>query len=1267
MKVKERLQHGNTFNFVLPVFVLFNAILVVMPVLASGQIIEAANPYDSTTAPDSVARPALEQPATATALTAPQSDQLQLAYLRIRQFIAQGNTTEAERYLAMIPENSPGILGDDRQSATLLINHQKHLAQLRAQKAAGFDEEAVQFLLAQARDILKYRDFATAETLVNQAKLFRVDFSKLPISPQSVSAAIAQAKSPVADPNSPASQLMGLMSQAQLAFDKSQFQQARELVMQAQQLGVPANQLPKNQTLPWQLDLKIQDAMKSQGQVIPVNFEKAANENVVQADYYPETDTTRNVTVASNTPEPVPTAPPAPVVTTAMQQYQSGVQALQRNDKAAAKQYFSAAWRNRQELDAAAEQAVEEQLRSLIEPIQPGQPASNNSLEQIAPADSLNPANGFSPPANALEQEGSSFRPPTQTQNEPIQSPLPTQQQSSVQAMSRDLATDAAQEQLFRRLQSEVFRQRSSAEQLGQTSPHEAISTLTELRSKITNASITEQGKRALLNFVDRDISVIQKYIQTNLSDIQLAEDNASRMESLNDEREAKYNTELQIQKLVEDFDDLVDEQRYAEANMVAKQAIELDPNSEIATLLRERAAIQMNVARSEANREDKAETFLNQMHRADEASVVEVDELNPMKFRNVDQYARDAKRRAAWLDERQYDSQEERQIWNILKNEKVQGNFQGTLADAIGELSEQSGVNILFDNPALAASSISSESTINMPFNQPITLQSALNIILGSSGLVFVVEDEVVKVTSREAQRRDVEPKTFYVGDLVVPIQNFSQSLSMNFLSPANSYGANGIIGQSGAVPLAQNGGQAISPLDIAAQSAAATSPDSAFSQQLGGLGGLGSGRPFAGSSGGSVQRGTPTYGSIGPQSLGGVTEADFQPLISLIRNSIDPEGWDDTNGDGTIQAFVPNLSLIVSQTQEVQDQIQDLLNQLRDLNDVQIVVEVRFVSLNDGFFERIGIDFDFDLNDNSGFAGVIPDEVNDSSVVGISTSDANPTFNPDLDLGFRQGSILESTPLFGGFTPGSAASFGFAILSDIEVFFLLNAVKGDARTNVTQAPTVTMFNGQVATVNDGALVPFVTSVIPVVGDFAVAQQPVITLLPEGASLNVQATVSNDRKSVRLSLVPFFSQITEVQTFTFDGSTSTQRASDNSLLDDLIGLATTGETDGEEDPVELETTSQGVTVQLPTLGFTSVSTVVSVPDGGTILIGGVKRQSEQRVERGVPFLSNIPYISRLFKNVGIGRDTQSLMMMVSPKIIIQEEEELDQVGTTRN
>ena len=84
----------------------------------------------------------------------------------------------------------------------------------------------------------------------------------------------------------------------------------------------------------------------------------------------------------------------------------------------------------------------------------------------------------------------------------------------------------------------------------------------------------------------------------------------------------------------------------------------------------------------------------------------------------------------------------------------------------------------------------------------------------------------------------------------------------------------------------------------------------------------------------------------------------------------------------------------------------------------------------------------------------------------------------------------------------------------------------------------------------------------------------------------------------------------------------------------------------------------QSITVQQPVQEQVFVQTVVSVPDGGTVLLGGVKRLREGRNMAGVPILNKIPYISRLFKNSGVGRETESLMLMVTPRIIIQEEEE---------
>ena len=103
-----------------------------------------------------------------------------------------------------------------------------------------------------------------------------------------------------------------------------------------------------------------------------------------------------------------------------------------------------------------------------------------------------------------------------------------------------------------------------------------------------------------------------------------------------------------------------------------------------------------------------------------------------------------------------------------------------------------------------------------------------------------------------------------------------------------------------------------------------------------------------------------------FGPGGLGGGAQADFDTLIELITATIAPDTWDDVGGDGSIQGFPTNLSLVVSQTQEVHEQIADLLEQLRRLQDLQVTIEVRFITLNDNFFERIGVDFDFDIDND-------------------------------------------------------------------------------------------------------------------------------------------------------------------------------------------------------------------------------------------------------------------------------------------------------------
>ncbi len=804
-------------------------------------------------------------------------------------------------------------------------------------------------------------------------------------------------------------------------------------------------------------------------------------------------------------------------------------------------------------------------------------------------------------------------------------------------------AIEQEQQIIYQRMSNEVFREQQVADRLNsQKNARAALTHLESLRSRVNGSQLTEQLKRKLLTIVDRKITEQQGFIEKNLAEIQNEETNDQRLAEVNSRRQKQVDTGNTVQQLVEEFNTLMEQQRFSEAEMVARQANDLAPELDVVQALvwkskfatRMKKMLDINAAKEQGFNGAMLDVLASSANTID-------DDTKPLRFMEAESWKDLSRLRLQEMQKSANESIQDIVIRNKLRERKIDARFEDKpLWEVLELMGEQAGVNFNYDNQAMAESGVTKERVVTLQLREPISMEAALNNMLRDLNLTFIVKDEVVLITSPLRKSQDVYEQVYYVADLVVPIPNFVSAPAMSQMPGV--YNANGY-------GYANSGSQKVlnanSMASINASSASSINPVVAAQQLPGG--------------GGAAVPGTgqqPGFGgnSMAPGAGGGAAIADFDPLIELIQNTIDPQSWLDTNGGpGTINEFRANLSLVISQTLENHERIQDLLESLRRLQDLQITIEVRFITLKDDFFERIGLDFDFDVEDSSGLPQpltAIPDTISGTRIFG---RDATGNPNTDLDLSFTQDSFTSAVPQFGGFDINTAANFGFAILSDIEVFFLIQASKGDNRSNVTSAPKVTLFNGQTASVNNTSLNPFVTSVEPVVGDFAAAQRPIITLLTEGTSLTVNAVASDDRRFVRMTLTPFFSKIGEVNTFTFEGSTTSAGGTNvvdptnpNNILQNDAGITTTG-----------------TTVQLPVFSFVSVNTTVSVPDGGTVLLGGIKSLSEGRTERGVPFLSNVPYVSRLFKNVGIGRTSESLMMMVTPRIIIQDEEEIRQVG----
>ncbi len=811
-------------------------------------------------------------------------------------------------------------------------------------------------------------------------------------------------------------------------------------------------------------------------------------------------------------------------------------------------------------------------------------------------------------------------------------------------------SADEAQQVRVRKLDAEVLKRQSEAVRLRAKDSERALATLREAQQLVNDSKLPDSQKRELLSRIDKTLHDTQEYVKAHGAQIELDKTNEAVLDSVDRDRDMKVKLQQKIADQVNEYNKLNHEQRYAESEIIARRLHELAPNDPVVEQIwQESKFLRREVMNNQlaSNRED---SFWRQLNAVEESAVNPVADDGRELVYDQKRWSDFVSKRKGSKDRVQHHSERELEIERRLQTPVLLRYDNTPLSEVMHSLSELASVNIHLDPRGLSQEGVNSDTPVTINLSKEISLKSALNLILEPLHLSYVVSDEVLKITSEQLRDGELITETYNVADLVTPIPNFVPSSNIGLqglINESMTVAGRGSMGFGNATPTVL--------VNDRKQKLANSSPNGVLAQQL-------SSQPA--SPNGLTNSNVPI--GAGPGGMGAAANADFDSLIDLITSTVATDTWaENGGGQAEIRPFPTNLSLVISQTQAVHEQIADLLSQLRRLQDLQVTIEVRFIRLNDSFFERIGVDFDMNIVDkNIVGATPVPGGINNipgqpanniqSATVGVlqSAPGSLPTFTTDLDVPFRQGSFDVTTPTIGGFDANSAATMGFAILSDIEAYFLIQAAQGDTRTNVLEAPKITLFNGQQAFVADATQRPFVVGVIPVVGEFASAQQPVIVVLNEGTMMTIQAVVSDDRRYVRMTIVPFFTQIGNVDTFTFEGSTSS--TSSSSSATDKTGDNTTSDKKDNSSA----NNSTGVTVQLPSFSFVSVVTTVSVPDGGTVLLGGIKRLTEGRSEAGVPLLSKVPYINRLFRNTGIGRTTESLMMMVTPRIIIQEEEE---------
>ena len=75
------------------------------------------------------------------------------------------------------------------------------------------------------------------------------------------------------------------------------------------------------------------------------------------------------------------------------------------------------------------------------------------------------------------------------------------------------------------------------------------------------------------------------------------------------------------------------------------------------------------------------------------------------------------------------------------------------------------------------------------------------------------------------------------------------------------------------------------------------------------------------------------------------------------------------------------------------------------------------------------------------------------------------------------------------------------------------------------------------------------------------------------------------------------------------------------------------------------------VTIQLPEIDLTSTQSTARVPDGGSLLLGGLKSINVTDAKIGTPIISQIPVLGFLFSRQAKSEETSHLMIIMTATI----------------
>ena len=361
--------------------------------------------------------------------------------------------------------------------------------------------------------------------------------------------------------------------------------------------------------------------------------------------------------------------------------------------------------------------------------------------------------------------------------------------------------------------------------------------------------------------------------------------------------------------------------------------------------------------------------------------------------------------------------------------------------------------------------------------------------------------------------------------------------------------------------------------------------------------------------------------FGTIGESP----TLIEPEDLTTLVTDNVAVGQWED---DGVTIAIYEG-HMIVVHTPKVQREVKKFLADLRRFNTSLINIESKFMTVGDNWIQEIGVEWGGVDNPGVPFTDLddVTSGLEDQAGLGLDnggTGDASSSPSSGFFYDDGQDGDFKATTanIFGSALGNALSTIGglttqWSVLDDAQLSMIMRAVEKKSEVELINDQILSVFNTQRAYITVVKQRAYIQDYDVEAFQFEVAADPQINVVHEGIVLDVRPTISHDRRAITLEVQPTVATLINMKSFTtsLGGSTSP------------------------------------VTLELPELEVKSVFTTVEVPDGGSILLGGLSkvRNVERRAE--VPWLGKIPVIGFFFKEEGYSDEKQSLMIMIKASI----------------